>query len=56
MTFTDKALEIISSKDDKELYERIQKLTDKQKDMMIAGLIKAVKGTDHGMRIFNSFL
>lgn len=56
MTFTEKTLEIMGSKDDKELYERIQKLTDKQKDMLIASLIKAVKGTDRGMDIFQSFL
>lgn len=55
MTFTEKALEIIGAKDDKELYERIQKLTDKQKDMMIASLIKSVKGTGNGLDVFFTF-
>ena len=44
MNLQEKALELLLAKDDKAVYEAIAKLTDKQKDIMIATLVKIARG------------
>ncbi|WP_292146396.1 hypothetical protein [Butyrivibrio sp.] len=43
MTSGEKVLDILMAKDDKELYSAISKLTDNQKDIVIASLVKTLK-------------
>ena len=43
MTSGEKVLDILMAKDDKELYSSISKLTDNQKDIVIASLVKTLK-------------
>ncbi len=43
MTSGEKVLDILMAKDDKEMYSAISKLTDNQKDVVIASLVKMLK-------------
>ena len=54
MTLLEKFAKIMNSENDKELYEGIEKLTDKQKDILIASLVKATKGTNVALNIWRN--
>ena len=43
MTSGEKVLDKLMAKDDKEMYSAISKLTDNQKDIVIASLVKMLK-------------
>ncbi len=43
MTSGEKVLDILMDKDDKELYSSISRLTDNQKNIVIASLVKTLK-------------
>lgn len=43
MTSEEKVFEILTAKDDKELYAATSRLTANQKDIVIASLVKALK-------------
>ena len=43
MALLDKAMAILMTKNDDDLYEEISKLTDKQKDIVIASLVKVIR-------------
>ena len=43
MTSGEKVLDILMANDDKALYSSISKLTDNQKDIVIASLVKTLK-------------
>lgn len=46
MTLTEKFSIILGAKDDDEMNEAIAKLTDSQKDIIIASVVKALKSKD----------
>ncbi len=43
MALLDKAMAILMTKNDDDLYKEISKLTDKQKDIVIASLVKVIR-------------